>query len=349
MMFRKRRATRRMLAGLRHFRYSLHMTSLHGSAQALATKLKETPGFSGIIVFDEPLAPHTTMQVGGTAPLFLVPGDTAALAACLGVLQSSKIPWFILGGGSNVVFPDGSFDRVVVSMEALDTIEPLRAGDTQDSRIIRCAAGVKTDTLVKYCLEHRLGGLETFSGLPGTVGGAACMNARCYDREVSDILAGAEYLSLEDGQVSGALEIRRYIMRKTHWEYKKSPFQDGHRVIVSADFALRELPEAEWEQSAEQAAFCLADRKQKGHFDYPSAGSVFKNNRDFGKPSGMLIDQAGLRGCRIGGAQVSGRHGNFIINAGNATGSDVRALAAHVADEVRRQFGLELEPEIVLP
>jgi UDP-N-acetylmuramate dehydrogenase len=226
------------------------------------------------------------------------------------------------------VFPDGDFARVVVATEKLDA---LAVTGTQ----LHCGAGCKMDSIIRYCAEHKLGGLEEFSGLPGTVGGAVYMNARCYDKQVSEALTQVEF-------VGGECQVN-----PADWGYKKSPFQGSGRVILGASFAVSQLTEEEVKASVEKAAGFRADREKKRHFDYPSAGSVFKNNHEFGKPSGMIIDEAGLRGYRIGGAQVAPWHGNIIINTGNATSADIRALADYVAKTVFVKFGFRLEPEIV--
>lgn len=281
------------------------------------------------------------MRVGGPALFFIQPETTESLIIGIKALRRADVPYFILGGGSNVVFPDSGFDGAVIATGALNFLENRQT-------TLRCGAGCKIDAVVRYCLEHRLGGLEAFSGLPGTVGGAVRMNARCYEKEISGVLVSAEYLTqrIENSEEEGR-GVCRYIMRKEDWAYKKSPFQEEGAVILGASFAVRPLSDAEAVESAEQAAFFLADRQKKRHFEFPSAGSVFKNNHAFGKPSGMLIDEAGLRGFQIGGAQVAPWHGNSIINTGNATAADIKALSDYVAGAVFTKFAFHLEPEII--
>jgi UDP-N-acetylmuramate dehydrogenase len=312
------------------------------SFSELAENIRASARFSGEVRTGEPLAPHTTMRTGGTAPLFALPDNAASLADCLDALHKAAAPYFVLGGGSNVVFPDGDFARVVVATEKLDAL-----AITGVQTILHCGAGCKMDSAVRYCAEHNLGGLEEFSGLPGTVGGAVYMNARCYEKQVSDVLVNVEFTKWEEGRGTWGAREYRLDFADPDWGYKQSPFQGNACVILGASFAVSSLAEEEVKASVEKATGFFADREKKRHFDYPSAGSVFKNNHEFGKPSGMIIDEAGLRGYRIGGAQVAPWHGNIIINTGNATSADIRALADYVTETVFAKFGLRLEPAII--
>jgi UDP-N-acetylmuramate dehydrogenase len=307
--------------------------------EAFALRLASA-GFRGAVLEDEPLAPRSTFRIGGAARLLLEPSDAESLAAVVSVCRGADEPFFMLGGGSNVVFPDGAFNRVVVSTGYIGGIIA-NNGSTGQEAIVSCGSGCAMAQLAAYALESALGGLEAFAGLPGTVGGAVFMNARCYEREVSDVLAAADYLP-----ASGDALPKRYAFDGRGWGYKRSPFQHGV-VIVGAEFALRRLSGAEAQASRERAAGYIADRERKGHFRYPSAGSVFKNSRAFGKPSGQLIDEAGLCGFRIGGAQIAPWHGNIIVNTGGATAADVWALAEHARRAVQERFGFRLEREII--
>jgi UDP-N-acetylmuramate dehydrogenase len=163
------------------------------------------------------------------------------------------------------------------------------------------------------------------------------MNARCYERSVSDILIEAEILD----------ETRRRVRlprARGDFAYKKSPFQNRDILILSGTFALE--PRS-GEDIRQEAADHRRDREAKGHYRFPSAGSVFKNNRNFGKPAGKIIDELGLRGLRIGGAQVAPWHGNIIINTGDARAADIRSLVYEVAARVKAARGFNLEPEII--
>ena len=169
------------------------------------------------------------------------------------------------------------------------------------------------------------------------MGGAVWMNARCYEKSVADALAATEILDQ-----SGA---RRWVpARPEDFGYKKSPFQGQSSLILAARFALAPRREAE---IREDMAEHRRDRETKGHYRYPSAGSAFKNNRDFGKPTGKIIDELGLRGLTIGGARIAPWHGNIIINTGNAAAAEIRALTEETARRVKAATGFSLEPEIL--
>jgi UDP-N-acetylmuramate dehydrogenase len=180
--------------------------------------------------------------------------------------------------------------------------------------------------------------MEFAFALPGSVGGAVWMNARCYEREVSDVLEFVDYLDVDVGQ-------RRLAMRHDDWAYKLSPFQAMRGVILRAGFRLAPAVPAKIEEQMQEHR---KDREKKGHFLFPCAGSVFKNNRAFGAPTGVLVDSLGLKGRRIGGAQVAPFHGNIIINTGGATARDVLTLMELVENEVRIRLGFHLEREVLL-
>jgi UDP-N-acetylmuramate dehydrogenase len=173
--------------------------------------------------------------------------------------------------------------------------------------------------------------------MPGAMGGAVWMNARCYDKQVSDVLLRTEILDEDQRQT--------WVPRAEEaFGYKKSPFQQRDVLIVAAEFRLEKRESAAL--LAEMAAY-RKDREEKGHYRFPSAGSVFKNDRRFGKPAGKIIDELGLRGLRVGGAQVAPWHGNIIINTGGASAADIRRLTELVAEKVKRGTGLDFEREII--
>ena len=175
--------------------------------------------------------------------------------------------------------------------------------------------------------------------MPGSTGGAVWMNARCYGGEIAAVLTEVAYVA-RDGTPG------RYTPDPRDFGYKISPFQDGGRIITEVSFSVAVQPgsaPALWKQMRE----IEADRRSKGHFDAPCAGSIFKNDRRFGEPSGKIIDRVGLRGLRRGGAQVSPGHGNIIINTGTASAQDIRDLVTEVQDQVYRATGHLLDPEVL--
>lgn len=311
----------------------------------IAENFKTDGNFKGTVLCDEPMILHTTFRVGGPAPLFIEPADIPSLERVLDVFRKENIPWFILGGGSNVVVSDAGFDGAVISTCGLKGIQipereaAVSTGNTQ--ACIRCGAGVPMAALVSYCTGQVLSGLEPFAGLPGTIGGAVYMNARCFGCSVSDILESVMYV---DPGVPG---VKTYQFNVSDWDYKKSPFQCTDRIVVSASFRVIRLDPVEKKRQAMLCAGYIAERNEKGHFRYPSAGSVFRNNRTFGKPTGKIIDEAGLCGTKIGGAQIAPWHGNIIINVNNATQADIRRLVDYTIDIIKKKTGFILEPEII--
>ena len=301
--------------------------------------IKKT-GFSSKILFDEEIAPRTTFKIGGKAAVFVEPEDTFQLQDIIALSKKYKIPVILLGGASNVVFKDEYFDGIVLStggMKGLYTDE-LECGE---SVYVCASAGESMENLVNFCSQKGLRGLERFAGLPGSVGGAVYMNARCFDTSISNLIVSAYVFDTE------TFDCEEVPFKAEEWDYKLSPFQHKNKIILQAVFSLKKCPETEINALKEENLFYIEERKKRGHFDFPSAGSVFKNNRAFGFPSGKIVDDCGLRGYRIGNAQIAPFHGNFIINLGGATQKDVKNLVEYVVNTVRDKKGFLLEPEII--
>lgn len=315
----------------------------------IAEKSKLTDEYRNIVQKNVKLADFTSFKIGGNADIYITPSSYKELAAVLRYLKSESIPAILLGGGTNILIPDEGIRGAVIHTCKMNTICIRTVGE---ETAVEAEAGTLMKDLTDFCAEHGLSGLEDFAGLPGTVGGAVFMNARCYEKSISDVFLSASVLNFSAEQY--ILNIHGY--QKDEWAYKSSPFQpankrhtsidEGRSVIVSALFkTIRGNKEAIRTKMEER----IADRTAKGHFKLPSAGSTFKNNHAFGNPSGKLIDEAGLRGMQIGGAQVAPWHGNFIVNTGTATAEDVIQLIRMIQLRVKDQTGFELEPEIILP
>jgi UDP-N-acetylmuramate dehydrogenase len=285
----------------------------------------------GSAALDEPMAAHCSFRVGGPADLYVVPADASEAAEVLRACAREAVPAFLLGGGTNILVSDRGIRGAVIDLSRL-------AGLDAEDGLLRVGAGTPVSEAAERALAEGLSGLEFAYSLPGTAGGAVWMNARCFGAEVSDVLEFVDYLGPD-------MAPHRYSMNRADWSYKRSPFQEGGRLILAAGFRLLRGERSRME--ADMKAHRL-DRESKGHFLHPCAGSVFKNNRSFGAPTGRLIDSLGLKGTRIGGAQVAPFHGNIFINTGGARASDVRALMELVEREVRTRLGLELEREVVL-
>jgi len=292
------------------------------------------------VCYNEPMSRHTTFKVGGPADVWLSPrGDNfpAFCAELINRARKEEVPVFLLGGGANIVVCDKGIRGIVLDMGAWN-------GLIETAREFVLKSGTSIDEAADTAAASRLSGLEFLAGMPGTVGGAVWMNARCYGKQVSDVLHWIDIVDFS-GQEP---QVKRIAIgdspEKAGFDYKKSPFQKMNCLILSAAFNLKNSGKekiiAEMEKNRQ-------DRKEKGHYLFPCAGSAFKNNRDFGKPTGQIIDELGLRGLQIGGAQVAPYHGNIVINTGGATAADIRALMDEVAAKVKTATGFVLEPEIL--
>jgi UDP-N-acetylmuramate dehydrogenase len=260
--------------------------------------------------------------------------------------EALDFPLFILGGGANLVVADQGIRGVVLDTTGwtgwdFGEAPGGKGGAGEDGIVMRVRSGTPADQAANAAAERGYGGLEFLAGLPGVMGGAVWMNARCYGRQVSGPLLRTEVLDFATDR-----DPRRLWVPKAEeaFGYKKSPFQQQAALILAAEFRLeKRAPEA---IRAEMAAL-RKDREEKGHYRLPSAGSVFKNNHSFGKPAGQIIDELGLRGLRIGGAQVAPWHGNIIVNTGGATADDIRRLTELLEERVQRETGFDLEREII--
>jgi UDP-N-acetylmuramate dehydrogenase len=289
--------------------------------------------FEGTFRFNEPMADHTTFKVGGPADLWIRPqGDFPAYAALLlENAQAAGIPVFILGGGANLVVSDKGIRGIV-----LDTSGYCGPAESAAAGTVFFKAGTPVDEAVNEAAARGLSALEFLAGMPGSVGGALFMNARCYNREMSDVVSQAELLDRNT--------VLRMPLKKEAFDYKKSPFQGTDTLILGALFSVE--PKDPAAIRAEMKEY-RRDRENKGHYRFPCAGSVFKNNRSFGKPTGQILDELGLKGLSVGDAQVAPWHGNIIINRGRARAEDIKNLMEELKNRAAAETGLQLEPELI--
>lgn len=285
------------------------------------------PG-SGRVKQQEPMKNHTTFKVGGPAGYFVCPRNKTELAQVIVLCKERGCAWFILGNGSNLLVGDRGFDGVVIAME-----EGFCAAGIQGDSVVG-EAGVLLSRIARMAGEEGLTGLEFAAGIPGTLGGAVMMNAGAYGSEIKDVLEWVRVLHM-DGRdeilPASALGL----------SYRSSNLWDKGMIVLEAGFKLTRGKKEAIRSRMEELA---AARREKQPLEYPSAGSTFKRPR--GYFAGKLIQDAGLRGKQIGGAQVSEKHCGFIINRGNATAQDIRELCTCVAGEVEKQFGVKLELEV---
>ncbi len=251
------------------------------------------------------------------------------------MLGEQGIPTFILGAGANILVSDLGIRAAVIDMSGLRGCSVSRTGSEVS---LEALAGTAMSDASALALEHALSGLEFIYSMPGSVGGSVWMNARCYGRSISESLLRVKFV-----EPSGRIATME--TDPEQFGYKHSPFQHRACLILSAAFALEPGDPQEIGQRMESVK---RDREQKGHFLYPCAGSIFKNNRAFGNPTGKLIDSLGLKGRCIGGACVSELHGNIIVNTGTARAEEVFQLIRLLETEVYRAYGFRLDREILL-
>lgn len=280
----------------------------------------------------EPLAPHTTFRIGGPADWLLLPGSARGFVAAVRWAVDQGLPLTILGGGSNVLVADAGVDGAVIVTTAMRRVEV-------DGAEIRAEAGIGISELCEFCAERGLAGLQNFHGMPGSLGGAVFMNARCYGRSIGDVVRRVHGVDRAGHEATFEADACGFA-------YKCSRFQAGGEWVAEVDLRLE----------AGANTVCLREvmsdfhsrREAMGQFLFPNAGCVFKNDYRTGTPSGKIIESCGLKGMRIGDAEVFSRHANFIINRGAASARDVLALIRAVEQVVRDRTGLELEREIQL-
>ncbi len=273
------------------------------------------------------LAGYTTFRIGGPADVLVQVGGEEQLEKVLAWCRESGRPWILLGRGSNVLVDDAGFRGTVILLDG--TLAKIEVRGDQ----ITAGAGASLARIARTALEHELTGMEYAAGIPGTLGGAVYMNAGAYGGEIGRTVSSIRYLDREGIHEIGPEE--------AGFEYRSSRFMRENAIVLGAEMTLqpgdRQAIMDRMQELAEQ-------RKSKQPLEYPSAGSMFKRPEGFF--AGKLIQDAGLAGYSVGGAQVSEKHCGFVINRGNATAKDVRELVRQVADRVEQTFGVRLEPEV---
>lgn len=278
---------------------------------------------------DVPLAPFTTFRIGGPAALLIEPADGNELIAALGAVRHAEVPYFVMGRGSNLLVPDEGVPAVVIRTCAMNTIR-------MQGTTMYAEAGATLSEMTRAAQKAGLSGLEFAHGIPGTLGGAVFMNAGAYGGEMAQVVSSVEWYDIERGEKVGASA------DALDFGYRHSSLQaHPERILLSAQIQLQ--PDDPEEIDARMKDY-MARRRDKQPLEYPSAGSTFK--RPAGAFAGQLIEQSGLKGYRIGGAEISVKHAGFIVNGGGATARDVLELMEHVRAVVFRDHGIELECEV---
>lgn len=281
------------------------------------------------VLTNEPLRKYTTFKIGGSASALIIVENANVLSELVSKCTELCVPNFVIGNGSNLLIDDNGFDGVVFKLEG-----DFRQITIVDGNTIKCGTGTTLAKLCKFALDHNLGGLEFAWGIPGTVGGAAFMNAGAYGGEMKDVIEASAYIAL-DGTLG------TFTAEEMQLSYRHSVYSDNKYIITSITIKLNH-------DSSDSIRARMDDymsrRRDKQPLEYPSAGSVFKRPEGF--YAGGLIEECGLKGCRIGGAEVSEKHAGFIINKDNASCKDVCDLIKHIQDTVYNEKGVRLECEI---
>jgi UDP-N-acetylmuramate dehydrogenase len=291
---------------------------------ALAAELRGI--LQGPVLVGELLGRHTTWRIGGPAELFVAPRSEQELLAVLHLLAQVGMPWMALGTGSNLLVRDGGYRGAIIHMGALQTME------FRDDGTARVGGGLPVMRLVRQAVRRGLAGLEDLAGIPATVGGAVVMNAGAGEQAMAGVLQGAF--------LAGAEGMEYWPAARLDLRYRASAVPADR--IVAAAILRFSFADAEMLESNVQHR--LSARRKAQGVGKPNAGSVFKNPP--GQQAWRLIDESGMRGRSVGGAQVSEKHANFIVNRGGARAADVLSLIGEIQETVRGRTGIMLEPEV---
>lgn len=303
------------------------------SAQDFEKSLQDIVGQENVHA-DEPLAEHTTFHIGGPAQWLVLPHSEDEVAAVVSACEVAGILWRVLGLGSNVLAPDEGLDGVTLLLaDNFSAVEVVPGG------LVRAAAGATNAEVAAAARDAGLAGYEFASGIPGTIGGAAIMNAGAYEGQFSDVAVEVRCLVPSEG----SWRVANVPAPEAAWGYRQSRMMREGWVVLGAMLQLRpDSPAA----IAARMEDLRERRESKQPLEMPSAGSTFK--RPEGHFAGALIQEAGCQGLSVGGAQVSEKHAGFVVNTGNATAADVLALIAEVQRRVRETRGVNLDPEVRL-
>ncbi len=287
-----------------------------------------------LIKKDEPMCKHTSFKIGGNADIFITTKTKTQLDNILKTLKKYEAPLTILGNGTNLLVKDRGIRGITLKID-LDEIEIQKSNNTA---IVKLGAGVKNAFLAQVLLAQEIAGFEFAAGIPGTIGGAVYMNAGAYGAEMKDIVKEVTYLDISNLQ-----EIKEHTIsnKECQFDYRHSTFNQKNVIITKVTI---ELPYGKKENIKQKMDENAKARKEKQPVQMPSAGSTFRRGTDF--ITAKLIDECGLKGYQIGGAQVSNVHAGFIVNAKSATAQDVINLIEYVQKTVLQKCGKQIELEV---
>lgn len=299
--------------------------------------MKELFSFDDLDVYhNEPLKLHSTYKIGAEAKVLVVPKTMVALKKVLDIVKASKVPHLVIGQGSNILFPDEPLNQVVIKINPESRfLNYINTTMVHGKECIEAGAGTTKEKLVTYSFEHSLTGFEFLSGIPGTLGGGIKMNAGTSDGKYEDIVKSFTTINL-------AGKLKNYTNARQYFSYRKLDIPDDEIIINITFFARKGIKDKIKEKIDD-----IRDlRRHKHPLHFPNCGSVFKNPPHI--PAGLLIEKNKLKGYTVGDAQVSDLHGNFIVNLGNATAKDVKAVIEHVKNTIMERENILLHEEVII-
>ena len=282
------------------------------------------------LYYDEPMAKHTSFKIGGPADVFIKVDNIEELKETLDLSKQNQIPLTIIGNGSNLLVTDKGIRGITVKLNLKD----IEIKNENNKQIIKVEAGVPVGLLAQKLLKEEITGFEELSGIPGTIGGAVIMNAGAHGKELKDILKKVTAMDYNGN-------IHEFTNEECLFSYRNSRFQKEKYIILQATLELEKGNSTEIKEKMDEY---MQFRKEKQPIEYPNAGSTFKRGEDF--VTAKLIDEAGLKGYKVGGAQVSEKHAGFIVNVDNATAKDVIELTDYIKEKIEEKFGKKINLEI---
>ena len=307
----------------------------------MAEKLTAIVGKDRVLV-DEAMSRHTTFKIGGNAKILVQISSEDEIMLMTELLRDNNVDYYVIGNGSNLLVSDNGYDGVIIELlddyAGIELVDPadirIQCEDKDEYTFVKALAGTRMLKVGKFMVDQSLTGFECLGGIPGTIGGAIVMNAGAYGGTISDVLLYARVITKENG-------ILELTPEELELGYRTSNIEKNGYIVSSVVLKMKK-------GNPEEIKALIADfterRKSKQPLEYPSAGSTFK--RPEGYFAGKLVQDAGLRGFRVGDAMVSEKHCGFVINAGEATAAQVDELMKQVSAKVREQFGVTLEPEV---
>ena len=302
-----------------------------------ATLKNELKKICSKVHFHEPMKKHTSFRTGGDAEAFIRPENNEEFSKLVNFLNSKSIPTLVIGDGTNLLVKDSGIDGVVIATKELN--EKKITKSEGDFTYISVGAGTNTQSVCTFAIENSLKGMNFATGIPGTIGGATWMNAGTAKGSMEDVIHTVSFLTLEGDFIELKKEELKFLYRKLILDHLYKTYKN----LIITGLTLK-LTTGDKENLKSEFKELLKKRKESQPLSYPSAGSFFKNPGE--KPAGMLIDQCDLKGLKIGGAMVSEKHANFIVNRSNATTEDILKLASIIKEKVFNRFQIKLEEEV---